>query len=410
MSLHTHRGGWCGREREAGLSPGGGGGGASPTRCLPAAVPEPLLLLGCCLRPQDPAEPGRGERGRLLAAAEMMAEGGGGPARRKALSLLEAARSRYESLQISDDVFGESGQDSSGNPFYSTSADSRSAASSQDEDDDEEDQGRLAVSSPRSRAARRRAPRAAATPAERRRQRQVCGGSAVPGGPGPMEEEEEEEEAERGGWTRSLRDVPPPHFKDGSGTRRAGCRGRGRRARAAVGMPARGARSGVATGEKPVHGPGCRLGCCPAPGLAGGARQVPPALSSLFPGAAPLSGRWCPGPGAPGLESPAEAVSGRARRGRVCLVTGFPSRAGLWPCPERRQRRVPRGMSTGAAPSRVGVRAPAVAPLRCAAGSSSPLAAGESRGSPALRCALGLWDWNWDSPWLQGFLCSRLQT
>ncbi|XP_075268194.1 piggyBac transposable element-derived protein 5 [Opisthocomus hoazin] len=209
MSLHTHRGGWCGREREAGLSPGGGGGGggASPAPCLPpAAVPEPLLLLGCCLRPQDPAEPGRGERGRLLAAAEMMAEGGGGPARRKALSLLEAARSRYESLQISDDVFGESGQDSSGNPFYSTSAESRSPASSQDEEEEEEG-GR------RGRAARRRALRAAVTPAERRRRRQ--------GGGGPMEEEEEEEEeAEKGGWTRSLRDVPPPRFKDGSGPTR----------------------------------------------------------------------------------------------------------------------------------------------------------------------------------------------
>ncbi|KAJ8284508.1 hypothetical protein COCON_G00033580 [Conger conger] len=45
---------------------------------------------------------------------------------RKALSLLEAARSRYESLQISDDVFGESGDDSSDNPFYSTSGDSNS--------------------------------------------------------------------------------------------------------------------------------------------------------------------------------------------------------------------------------------------------------------------------------------------
>lgn len=45
---------------------------------------------------------------------------------RKALSLLEAARSRYESLQISDDVFGESGDDSSDNPFYSTSGDSDS--------------------------------------------------------------------------------------------------------------------------------------------------------------------------------------------------------------------------------------------------------------------------------------------
>ncbi|XP_070981623.1 piggyBac transposable element-derived protein 5-like [Oncorhynchus clarkii lewisi] len=45
---------------------------------------------------------------------------------RKALSILEAARSRYESLQISDDVFGESGDDSSDNPFYSTSGDSNS--------------------------------------------------------------------------------------------------------------------------------------------------------------------------------------------------------------------------------------------------------------------------------------------
>ncbi|XP_053919168.1 piggyBac transposable element-derived protein 5 isoform X2 [Cuculus canorus] len=183
MSLHAHRGGWCGGEREAGL-----GGGAPAAPCLPAAVPEPLLLLGCCLRPRDPAEPGRGERGRLLAAAEMMAEGGGA-ARRKALSLLEAARSRYESLQISDDVFGESGQDSGGNPFYSTSADSRSAASSQDdEDDDEEGEGL------RGGARRRRAPR------------------------GPVEEEDEEEE--KGGWTRSLRDVPPPRFKDSSGPTR----------------------------------------------------------------------------------------------------------------------------------------------------------------------------------------------
>ncbi|KAJ8248348.1 hypothetical protein GJAV_G00241040 [Gymnothorax javanicus] len=45
---------------------------------------------------------------------------------RKAQSLLQAARSRYESLQISDDVFGESGDDSSENPFYSTSGDSNS--------------------------------------------------------------------------------------------------------------------------------------------------------------------------------------------------------------------------------------------------------------------------------------------
>ncbi|KAM5163715.1 piggyBac transposable element-derived protein 5 [Mantella aurantiaca] len=60
------------------------------------------------------------------------------------LSLLEAARSRYESLQISDDLFGESGEDSSGNPFYSTSPDSRSSSKGgSSEDDDggcEEDQ------------------------------------------------------------------------------------------------------------------------------------------------------------------------------------------------------------------------------------------------------------------------------
>lgn len=155
-----------------------------------------------------------------------MAEGGGGPARRKALSLLEAARSRYESLQISDDVFGESGQDSSGNPFYSTSADSRSAASSQDEEDDDEGEGRPEGPCPRSRAARRRVPRPAPATAERRRQqqRQTGGGGAMPGGPGPMEEGEEED-AETGGWTRSLRDVPPPRFKDSSGTRGAGAGG-----------------------------------------------------------------------------------------------------------------------------------------------------------------------------------------
>lgn len=260
MSLHTHRGGWCGREREAGLSPGGGG--ARPSACLPAAVPEPLLLLGCCLRPQDPAEPARGERGRLLAAAEMMAEGGGGPARRKALSLLEAARSRYESLQISDDVFGESGQDSSGNPFYSTSADSRSAASSQDEEDDEEGEGRPEGPCPRSRAARRRVPRPAAAPAERRRQQQRQaggGGGAVPGGPGPMEEGEEEEDAETGGWTRSLRDVPPPRFKDSSGTRGNGGGRRGLGDGAAVPSGHRG-RGCLPRPARPL---GCRAGCGP---------------------------------------------------------------------------------------------------------------------------------------------------
>ncbi|XP_075059550.1 piggyBac transposable element-derived protein 5 [Mixophyes fleayi] len=52
------------------------------------------------------------------------------------LSLLETARSRYESLQISDDLFGESGDDSSGNPFYSTSPDSRSSSQGGSSEDD----------------------------------------------------------------------------------------------------------------------------------------------------------------------------------------------------------------------------------------------------------------------------------
>ncbi|CAM5101812.1 unnamed protein product [Eretmochelys imbricata] len=202
MSLHTHRGGLRGRQREAGL--GGGGGGGSATPCLPASLSEPLALLGCCLRPGEAAEPGRGERGLLLlSAAGMMAEGGGGGPRRKALSLLEAARSRYESLQISDDVFGESGQDSSGNPFYSTSADSRSA-SSQDEDEEQ----LAAAEGPGPRGRGRRVPRALAA------ERQQVPGSGC--SPGPTEEEEEEE----GGWIPTLRDAPPPDFKDSFGPTR----------------------------------------------------------------------------------------------------------------------------------------------------------------------------------------------
>ncbi|XP_018429706.1 PREDICTED: uncharacterized protein LOC108802342 [Nanorana parkeri] len=70
----------------------------------------------------------------------MVSESPGSVGSRKkiGLSLLEEARSRYESLQISDDLFGESGEDSSGNPFYSTSPDSRSSSkggSSEDDDD-----------------------------------------------------------------------------------------------------------------------------------------------------------------------------------------------------------------------------------------------------------------------------------
>ncbi|XP_028653128.1 piggyBac transposable element-derived protein 5 [Erpetoichthys calabaricus] len=67
---------------------------------------------------------------------------------RKALSLLEAARSRYESLQISDDVFGESGDDSSENPFYSTSADSNSENYTSESYSDEQRAGDFSSNQP----------------------------------------------------------------------------------------------------------------------------------------------------------------------------------------------------------------------------------------------------------------------
>lgn len=225
MALHTHRGGLCRGEREAGLRGGGGGGGGesgggtdvSPA-CLPTSVTEPLLLLGCCLRPADPSE-----RGRLLTPpVEMMAEGGGGGGggqRLKALSLLEAARCRYESLQISDDVFGESGQDSSGNPFYSTTAESRSAS---EEEDDEEEEGETPEGgrSHRGRTGGRQGSKASAAEEQegkQQQQQQVQGGlEASLLGPAEQQQREEEKESERG-WSQSLRNTPTPSFKDSSG-------------------------------------------------------------------------------------------------------------------------------------------------------------------------------------------------
>ncbi|XP_044276628.1 piggyBac transposable element-derived protein 5 isoform X1 [Varanus komodoensis] len=149
----------------------------------------------------------------------MMAEGGGGGQRLKALSLLEAARCRYESLQISDDVFGESGQDSSGgNPFYSTTAESPSASDDDDDEGDEEDAA-AARRAPaeggrnhRGRTGGRRAAKAA-PPAQ--------GGSeaACPGPLEPSQPEQEQEDEEEGGrgWSPSLRHTPTPAFKDTSG-------------------------------------------------------------------------------------------------------------------------------------------------------------------------------------------------
>nr|XP_056709302.1 piggyBac transposable element-derived protein 5 [Euleptes europaea] len=175
---------------------GGGGGGeraaaaaAAPAACLPPSLAEPLLLLGCCWRPGAPAQ--RGPLPLLLPASGRMAQG---VRRAPAPSLLEAARCRYESLQISDDVFGESGQDSSGNPFYSTTADSA-------EEEAEEEEG---ARGPRGPAGGRRG-----SGAERAEEA------------GPVEEEEEEgEEEDPRGWSRRLRDPPTPSFQETSGPTR----------------------------------------------------------------------------------------------------------------------------------------------------------------------------------------------
>lgn len=93
---------------------------------------------------------------------------------RKTLSPLEAARSRYESLQISDDVFGESGDDSSENPFYSTSGDSNSDNYTSEINTDD-----IRISE---------------------------AGSSHPGASGPNTLEEE-------GWSDTLRDITVPSYK-----------------------------------------------------------------------------------------------------------------------------------------------------------------------------------------------------
>ncbi|CAK6442282.1 unnamed protein product [Pipistrellus nathusii] len=113
-----------------------------------------------------------------------MAEGGGG-ARRRAPALLEAARARYESLHISDDVFGESGPDSGGgNPFYSTSAASRSSSAASSDDEHERPPGPP---------------------------------PCVPAAPSAPEPEEDEAGS---GWSAALRDRPPPRFEDTGGPTR----------------------------------------------------------------------------------------------------------------------------------------------------------------------------------------------
>lgn len=116
---------------------------------------------------------------------------------RKALSLLEAARSRYESLQISDDVFGESGDDSSDNPFYSTSGDSDSdnyiaEVGEEDQHQHHHHQKRGDKESGHSGGA--------------------GGGSGTSGAgpPGSLSRSQAEEE----GWTETLQDLTVPPYKE----------------------------------------------------------------------------------------------------------------------------------------------------------------------------------------------------
>ncbi|XP_053567154.1 piggyBac transposable element-derived protein 5 [Bombina bombina] len=185
-----------------------------------------------------------------------------GGSRKKSLSLLEAARSRYESLQISDDLFGESGDDSSGNPFYSTSPDSRSSATGGSSDVDYEDgrckkettthdevsgqretaevceqetgfasrprsgdlkEGRHGTSQGRSRGRRKdtndenmmaRETPEGTIPGEGKREN-PCQGLCKGGQHGPSDNPKEED-----GWTHTLQDVPTPSFKEITGPTR----------------------------------------------------------------------------------------------------------------------------------------------------------------------------------------------
>lgn len=128
---------------------------------------------------------------------------------RKALSLLEAARSRYESLQISDDVFGESGDDSSDNPFYSTSGDSDSDNYIAEVGEEEQQQQQ---------------PKHHHHHHHQKRSDKESGHSWGAGGgtgssssgagpPGSLSRSQAEEE----GWTETLQDVTVPPFKESYG-------------------------------------------------------------------------------------------------------------------------------------------------------------------------------------------------
>ncbi|XP_037128266.1 piggyBac transposable element-derived protein 5 [Syngnathus acus] len=133
---------------------------------------------------------------------------------RKALSLLEAARSRYESLQISDDVFGESGDDSSDNPFYSTSGDSDSdnyiAEAGEEEQQQQYHHHYHHHHHPhhyhhQHHHHQRRA--------DRESSHGGGAGAGSPGPPGALSRSQAEEQ----GWTETLQDVTVPPFKGSYG-------------------------------------------------------------------------------------------------------------------------------------------------------------------------------------------------
>lgn len=149
----------------------------------------------------------RGGGERSITTEREMAECG-----RKALSLLEAARSRYESLQISDDVFGESGDDSSDNPFYSTSGDSDSdnyIAEVGEEDQQQQQQQTPQQHHHHHHHHQKRGDKESGHSGG-------TGGGSAAGPPGSLSRSQAEEE----GWTETLQDVTVPPYNDTYGEAR----------------------------------------------------------------------------------------------------------------------------------------------------------------------------------------------
>lgn len=141
---------------------------------------------------------------------------------RKALSLLEAARSRYESLQISDDVFGESGDDSSDNPFYSTSGDSDSdnyiAEVGEEEQQEEPQQQQQQPRQQQQHHHHHHHHNPKRADKESSGHNWGAGGGTGVGPPGSLSRSQAEEE----GWTETLQDVTVPPYKETYGERRHG--------------------------------------------------------------------------------------------------------------------------------------------------------------------------------------------